>query len=141
MKRGPYAKVAARNADLLERIRALKAKQGYRRVWVKLRYVNGLVVNHKRVYSVMKAAAWWSGSAAASAASLAMTTSCLHDADTPRDRMANRPHARPQPQAAALAPSGATEPTTRQSACRPHQRANSASRSCGADLFSFQLVQ
>ena len=36
MSRGPYAKVAARNAELLERIRALKADHpfwGYRRIW------------------------------------------------------------------------------------------------------------
>jgi hypothetical protein len=37
VKRGPYAKVAARNAQLLERIRDLKAEHpfwGYRRIWV-----------------------------------------------------------------------------------------------------------
>lgn len=59
MSRGPYAKVAARNAELLERIRALKADHpfwGYRRIWAYLRYVDGLVVNQKRVYGVMKAA-------------------------------------------------------------------------------------
>ena len=51
--------MAARNAELLERIRALKAEHpfwGYRRIWAYLRYVDGLVVNQKRVYSVMKAA-------------------------------------------------------------------------------------
>jgi hypothetical protein len=35
MRRGPYAKVAARNVQLLERIRAIKAEHpfwGYRRV-------------------------------------------------------------------------------------------------------------
>jgi putative transposase len=59
MRRGPYAKVVARNAELLERIRALKADHpfwGYRRIWAYLRYVDGLIVNHKRVYGVMKAA-------------------------------------------------------------------------------------
>jgi hypothetical protein len=59
MERGPYAKVVARNAELLERIRALKADHpfwGYRRIWAYLRYVDGLIVNHKRVYGVMKAA-------------------------------------------------------------------------------------
>ena len=59
MSRGPYAKVAARNAELLARIRALKADHpfwGYRRIWAYLRYVDGLAVNQKRVYSVMKAA-------------------------------------------------------------------------------------
>jgi putative transposase len=37
MRRGPYAKVAARNAQLLEQIRAIKADHpfwGYRRVCV-----------------------------------------------------------------------------------------------------------
>ena len=46
--RGPYAKVAARNAALLERIRDLKADHpfwGYRRIWAYLRYVDGLIVN------------------------------------------------------------------------------------------------
>jgi len=59
VSRGPYAKVAARNAALLERIRTLKADHpfwGYRRIWAYLRYVDGLVVNPKRVYGVMKAA-------------------------------------------------------------------------------------
>jgi hypothetical protein len=49
VRRGPYAKVTARNADLLERIRTLKAEHpfwGYRRIWAYLRYVDGLVVNH-----------------------------------------------------------------------------------------------
>jgi len=57
--RGPYAKVAARNAALLKRIRNLKAEHpfwGYRRIWAHLRYVDGLIVNPKRVYGVMKAA-------------------------------------------------------------------------------------
>jgi putative transposase len=56
--RGPYAKVAARNAALLERIREIKAEHpfwGYRRIWAYLRYVDGRVVNQKRVYGVMKA--------------------------------------------------------------------------------------
>jgi putative transposase len=59
MRRGPYAKVAARNAVLLERIRDLKAEHpfwGYRRIWAHLRYVDGLFVNQKRVYGVTKAA-------------------------------------------------------------------------------------
>jgi putative transposase len=59
VRRGPYAKVAARNAQLLERIRAIKAEHpfwGYRRIWAYLRYIDGLVVNPKRVYSVMKTA-------------------------------------------------------------------------------------
>jgi putative transposase len=59
VRRGPYAKVAARNAELLERMRALKADHpfwGYRRIWAYLRYVDGLIVNQKRIYGVMKAA-------------------------------------------------------------------------------------
>lgn len=58
MRRGPYAKVAARNAQLLERIRVIKAGHpfwGYRRVWAYLRYVDGLTVNQKRIYGIMKA--------------------------------------------------------------------------------------
>jgi putative transposase len=50
--RGPYAKVAARNGALLERVRELKADHpfcGYRRVWAYLRYIDGLTVNQKRV--------------------------------------------------------------------------------------------
>jgi putative transposase len=50
VKRGPYPKVAARNAELLERIRYLKAEHpfwGYRRIWAHLRYVDGLMVNRK----------------------------------------------------------------------------------------------
>jgi HTH-like domain len=42
--------VAARNAQLRERIRALKAEHpfwGYRRIWAYLRYVDGLAVNQK----------------------------------------------------------------------------------------------
>lgn len=58
MRRGPYGKVAARDAQLLERIRAIKAEhpfRGYRRIWAYLRYVDGVIVNQKRVYGVMKA--------------------------------------------------------------------------------------
>jgi transposase InsO family protein len=56
--RGPYAKVATRNGALLERVRELKAEHpfwGYRRVWAYLRYVDGLRLNQKRIYGVMKA--------------------------------------------------------------------------------------
>ena len=59
MRRGPYAKVVERNAQLLERIRDLKAQHpfwGYRRIWAYLRYVDGLIVNQKRIYGVMKVA-------------------------------------------------------------------------------------
>jgi putative transposase len=58
VRRGPYAKVTARNAALLVRIRTLKAEHpfwGYRRVWACLRYVDGLAVNQKRVWGTMKA--------------------------------------------------------------------------------------
>jgi hypothetical protein len=48
VRRGPYSKVAARNAHLLERIRALKAEHPFR-------YIDGLVVNHKRIDGIMKA--------------------------------------------------------------------------------------
>jgi len=50
--RRPSASVAARNESILERIRAIKADHpfwGYRRVWAHLRYIDGLVVNKKRV--------------------------------------------------------------------------------------------
>ena len=56
MSRGPYPKVAERNAALLTRIRALKAEHpfwGYRRIWAHLRYVDELMVNRKRVYRLM----------------------------------------------------------------------------------------
>ena len=46
MRCGPYAKVVERNAQLLERIRDLKAEHpfwGYRRIWAYLRYVDGLI--------------------------------------------------------------------------------------------------
>jgi putative transposase len=59
VRRGPYAKVVERNAQLLERIRDLKAEHpfwGYRRIWAYLRYVDGLIANQKRIYGVMKAA-------------------------------------------------------------------------------------
>jgi hypothetical protein len=58
LMRAPYAKVAARNAALLERVPELKSEHpfwGYRRVRAYLRYVDGLVVNQRRVYGTMKA--------------------------------------------------------------------------------------
>jgi putative transposase len=58
MPSGRYPKVDARNAALLERIRHLKADHpawGYRRVWAHLRHVDGLPINPKRVYGVMRA--------------------------------------------------------------------------------------
>jgi putative transposase len=59
VRRGPYAKVVERNAQLLDRTRDLKAEHpfwGYRRIWAYLRYVDGLIVNQKRIYGVMKVA-------------------------------------------------------------------------------------
>ena len=60
MRRGPVRQGRLRAMpQLLERIRALKADHpfwGYRRIWAYLRYVDGLIVNQKRVYGVMKAA-------------------------------------------------------------------------------------
>ena len=49
--------VSLRNEYLLERIKYIKAEHpfwGYRRVWAYPRYVNGLAVNKKRVYRLMK---------------------------------------------------------------------------------------
>lgn len=49
--------VAFRNEYLLERLKDIKGEHpfwGYRRVWAYLRYVDGLIVNKKRVYRLMK---------------------------------------------------------------------------------------
>ncbi len=49
--------VTLRNEYLLERIKDIKAEHpfwGYRRVWAYLRYVDGLIVNKKRVYRLMR---------------------------------------------------------------------------------------
>lgn len=57
MKRGSYAAVAATNAPLLSKIRALKAEHpfwGYRRIWAHLSYIDGLTVGKNRVYRLMK---------------------------------------------------------------------------------------
>ncbi len=46
--------VTLRNKYLLKRIKDIKAEHpfwGYRRVWAYLRYIDGLIVNKKRVYS------------------------------------------------------------------------------------------
>ena len=56
--RRPSQSVIFRNAPLVERIRYIKAEHpfwGYRRTWAYLKYVDGLVVNKKRVYRLMKA--------------------------------------------------------------------------------------
>jgi len=55
--RGSYPKVEDRNASILKRIKSIKADHpywGYRRVWAHLKYINGLAVNKKRVYRLMK---------------------------------------------------------------------------------------
>ena len=49
--------VTLRNEYLLERIKDIKADHpfwGYRRVWAYLRYIDGLIVNKKRVYRLMR---------------------------------------------------------------------------------------
>ena len=55
--RQPSLSVINRNAPIIERIRQLKSDHpfwGYRRVWAHLRYVDGMIVNKKRVYRLMK---------------------------------------------------------------------------------------
>jgi putative transposase len=49
--------VAPRNEYILERIKDIKAEHpfwGYRRVWAYLIYIDGLIINKKRVYRLMK---------------------------------------------------------------------------------------
>ena len=49
--------VALRNQYILERIKSIKADHpfwGYRRVWAYLRYIDGLMVNKKRKYRLMR---------------------------------------------------------------------------------------
>jgi len=49
--------VALRNEHLVSQIKGIKGEHpfwGYRRVWAYLRYVDGVVVNKKRVYRLMK---------------------------------------------------------------------------------------
>jgi len=49
--------VALRNQYILERIKSIKAEHpfwGYRRVWAYLRYIDGLIVNKKRIYRLMR---------------------------------------------------------------------------------------
>ncbi len=55
--RNPSDSVALRNEHLVSKIKDIKAEHpfwGYRRVWAYLRYVDGVVVNKKRVYRLMK---------------------------------------------------------------------------------------
>ena len=49
--------VTLRNEYVLKRIKDIKGEHpfwGYRRVWAYLRYVDGLIVNKKRVYRLMR---------------------------------------------------------------------------------------
>jgi len=55
--RKPSDSVALRNEYVLERIKDIKAEHpfwGYRRVWAYLRYIDGLIVNKKRVYRLLR---------------------------------------------------------------------------------------
>jgi len=57
MKRAKSKSVAVRNAKLLAEIKAIKTDHplwGYRRVWSYLKYRQGIPVNKKRVYRLMK---------------------------------------------------------------------------------------
>ncbi len=50
-------KVQKRNEEILSRIRDIKAEHpfwGYRRVWAYLKYRQNIVINHKRIYLLMK---------------------------------------------------------------------------------------
>jgi len=56
MRKQSYS-VVLRNEYLLERIKDIKAEHpfwGYRRVWAYLRYIDGFLVNKKRIYRLMK---------------------------------------------------------------------------------------
>jgi len=49
--------VGVRNGFILERIKSIKAEHpfwGYRRVWAYLRYIDGIIVNKKRIYRLMR---------------------------------------------------------------------------------------
>ena len=49
--------VTLRNEYVLERIKDIKGEHpfwGYRRVWAYLRYIDGLIINKKRVYRLMR---------------------------------------------------------------------------------------
>jgi len=57
MRRKPSLAVAARNVEILELIRALKAEHpfwGYRRLWAQLKCVHKLSVNKKRVLRLLR---------------------------------------------------------------------------------------
>jgi len=55
--RKPSYSVTIRNEYVLERIKSIKKEHpfwGYRRVWAYLRYIDGLIVNKKRIYRLMR---------------------------------------------------------------------------------------
>jgi len=55
--RKPSNSITLRNEYLFKRIKDIKGEHpfcGYRRVWAYLRYVDGLLVNKKRVYRLMR---------------------------------------------------------------------------------------
>ena len=55
--RKPSYSITLRNQYVLKRIKDIKADHpfwGYRRVWAYLRYIDGLIVNKKRVYRLMR---------------------------------------------------------------------------------------
>jgi len=57
MKRAQSHSVIARNQDLLKRIKDIKAEHplwGIRRVWSYLKFREGIIINKKRVYRLMK---------------------------------------------------------------------------------------
>ena len=57
MTRRPSEAIAKRNAVVVQRIQTLKAVHpfwGYRRIWAHLRFVDGLLVNKKRVLRLMR---------------------------------------------------------------------------------------
>lgn len=50
-------KIKSKNKELLSQIQSLKAEHpfwGYRRIWAYLKYRQGLIVNRKRIYRLMK---------------------------------------------------------------------------------------
>lgn len=57
MKRGSYQAVARRNKTIVSRIKAIKCDHpfwGYRRIWAHLNFIDGMTINKKRVYRLMK---------------------------------------------------------------------------------------
>jgi len=58
VNRRPSSTVTQRNAAVLARLRALKADHpfwGYRRCWAQLHFAEGLPVNKKRIYRLLRA--------------------------------------------------------------------------------------